>query len=118
MQLAGIVLTALGSSAIDILDLAGVRQVLDAMDGHPVRHVELETRGVYAIVRHPLYFGWVLLVFGTPVMTGTRLTFAIVSTAYLALAIPFEERSLVDVFGDSYRAYQRRTRFRMIPGLW
>jgi protein-S-isoprenylcysteine O-methyltransferase Ste14 len=80
--------------------------------------VPLETTGLYALVRHPLYFAWVLLVFGAPHMTGTRLAFALVSTAYLALAVPLEERSLIRVFGDEYRAYQRKVRWRMVPGLY
>ncbi|HTI39531.1 MAG TPA: methyltransferase [Vicinamibacterales bacterium] len=117
-QIAGILLTVRGSSAIDVLDLAGIRPVIDARRHTPPRHVPLETRGVYGLVRHPLYFGWALIVCGAPTMTGTRAVFAIVSTLYLAIAIPLEERALIHVFGDAYRTYQERTRWRMIPGLW
>ena len=84
----------------------------------PVPHVPLQTHGVYGFVRHPVYFAWVLMVIGTPHMTMTRLTFAVISTAYLAIAIPFEERGLLDVFGSEYREYQKRVRWRMIPGLY
>jgi protein-S-isoprenylcysteine O-methyltransferase Ste14 len=118
VQMLGLLLTVQGSAAIDVLDLAGIRQVLDARSARSRRHVPLETRGVYAFVRHPLYFGWALFVFGAPDMTATRLVFAIVSTAYLVLAIPLEERSLIAVFQDEYRAYQARTRWRMFPGIW
>jgi protein-S-isoprenylcysteine O-methyltransferase Ste14 len=55
---------------------------------------------------------------GTPLMTGTRLSFAATSTLYLLLAIPFEERSLEDTFGEAYRAYRQRVRWRMLPGLY
>jgi protein-S-isoprenylcysteine O-methyltransferase Ste14 len=51
-------------------------------------------------------------------MTLTRFSFAVISTAYLALAIPFEERSLVEVFGEEYDAYSRRVRWRMLPGIY
>ena len=51
-------------------------------------------------------------------MTATRLTFAVISTAYLALAIPWEERSLVRTFGPAYTAYQTQVRWRMLPGLY
>lgn len=118
IQAAGIVLTIRGSSAIDMLDLAGVRPVLDARGGASPKHVPLMTTGLYGFVRHPLYFAWVLLVFGAPEMTGTRLTFAIISTVYLAIAIPFEERSLVTLFGPAYRKYQETVRWRMIPFLY
>jgi protein-S-isoprenylcysteine O-methyltransferase Ste14 len=117
-QLAGLLLIAVGSAALDQLALAGIRQVLDARSGRTSEHVPLKTNGAYRLVRHPLYFGWTLLVFGAPDMTGTRAVFAIVSTLYLAIAIPFEERSLVDVFGEAYRRYQRVTRWRMLPGIW
>ena len=74
--------------------------------------------GVYRLVRHPLYFAWALMVFGAPTMTATRATFAVISTLYLALAIPWEERSLVDVFGSDYEQYRQRVRWRMIPFLY
>lgn len=113
VQIAGIVLTFLGSRALDVLDLAGVRAVLPRRSAAP-----LITSGVYGIVRHPLYFGWVLLVFGTPHMTATRAIFAVVSTAYLAIAIPWEERGLVTTFGPAYEQYRRRVRWRMLPGIY
>jgi protein-S-isoprenylcysteine O-methyltransferase Ste14 len=58
------------------------------------------------------------MVFGTPAMTATRAAFALISTAYLALAIPLEERSLVHTFGEEYESYRRRVRWRMIPFLY
>jgi protein-S-isoprenylcysteine O-methyltransferase Ste14 len=118
IQAIGLIVTARGSARLDVLDLAGVRPLLRRRDGAGADHVPLETRGLYGFVRHPLYFGWVLLTWGTPHMTATRLVFAAVSTAYLALAIPFEERALVDVFGERYRAYQQRVRWRMLPGIY
>jgi protein-S-isoprenylcysteine O-methyltransferase Ste14 len=118
IQLLGLVLTIRGAAAVDALDLAGVRPVLHAALGTVPVHVPLETRGLYGFVRHPLYFAWVLLVVGAPVMTATRATFAVVSTVYLALAIPWEERSLVEVFGEDYEEYQRKVRWKMIPGIY
>ena len=118
VQTAGIALTYRGSAALDVLDLAGVRQVRTADGENPPQHTALETGGVYGIVRHPIYLGWVLLVFGTPTMTATRLTFAAISTAYLAIAVPWEERSLVEVFGADYEAYRRRVRWRIVPGIY
>jgi methanethiol S-methyltransferase len=118
LQSAGIALTAAGSAAVDALDLAGIRGVGSTRGGMAARPPALETRGVYALVRHPLYLGWVLFVFGAPHMTATRFVFAVVSTAYLALAIPWEERSLLRVYGAEYEAYRRRVRWRMLPGVY
>jgi protein-S-isoprenylcysteine O-methyltransferase Ste14 len=114
-QLAGVALTLIAGSNMDFLDLAGVRQIHAAERGEPPAHVALQTRGLYGFVRHPLYFAWVLLVCGAPTMTATRATFAAISTAYLALAIPWEERSLVRLFGPAYEDYRRYVRWRMIP---
>lgn len=118
LQLLGVLLTIRSSARLDVLDLAGVRPVLEAEHRAPSDHVPLETRGAYRFVRHPLYFGWVLLVFATPGMTMTRFVFAAVSSLYLAIAIPFEERSLIQTFGPEYRAYQQRVRWRLIPGIY
>lgn len=118
VQLAAIFLTARSSARLDVLDLAGVRPFLTSRACEAPRHIPLVTTGLYGFVRHPLYFAWMLLVFGAPRMTMTRLTFAVLSTGYLAIAIPFEERALVGVFGEEYREYQRRVRWRMIPGAY
>ena len=117
-QIAGVALTLVAGNNMDFLDLAGVRQVQRTRLGGSPSHVALQTRGLYGFVRHPLYFAWVLVVFGTPDMTGTRATFASISTAYLALAIPWEERDLVELFGPGYEAYRRQVRWRMIPFLY
>lgn len=118
LQVSGLVLTLRGASAVDFLDLAGVRPVLLAARGSVPSHVPLATSGVYGFVRHPLYFAWVLLLFGAPSMTATRASFAVVSTLYLAAAIPWEERSLVEAFGPEYEAYRRKVRWRMVPGIY
>jgi protein-S-isoprenylcysteine O-methyltransferase Ste14 len=118
IQIAGVVVTFMASRAIDVLDLAGVRPLQLARSGGTPLHVPLETSGVYGLVRHPIYFGWALLVLAAPTMTATRAVFAIVSCLYLAIAIHWEERSLVDTFGASYEAYRRRVRWRMIPGIF
>lgn len=113
VQLAGFVLTILAARALDVWELAGVRQVLPHKPA-----VVLKTDGLYGFVRHPLYFSWVLLVFGAPEMTMTRLSLAAISTLYLATAIPFEERGLIETFGPGYASYREQVRWRMFPGIW
>jgi len=114
LQLAGLVVTGLASRQIDVFDLAGLRQAA----GLPAPDVPLVTTGLYRFVRHPIYFGWLLMVWPVPHMTATRLLFSVVSTLYLALAIPWEERGLVRQFGDDYTAYASRVRWRMAPYLY
>ena len=111
-QFAGIILTLAAARIVGVWELAGVTQ-----PDH-TRPIEFRKAGPFAIVRHPIYLGWVLMVFATPMMTSSRLLFAVVSTAYLIAAIPFEERSLIEAFPDKYRVYQQQMRWRLIPGIW
>lgn len=110
IQLAGVWLIAQSVRAIDPLELAGIRGpgTLTGGDG-------LQIGGPYALVRHPVYLGWILALFAHPHMTGDRLAFAVISTAYLLAAVPLEERSLAAAFGAAYDEYRRRVRWRVIP---
>jgi methanethiol S-methyltransferase len=108
VQLTGVWLIARSVRAINALELAGIREP-NASEG------ELQTGGVYRLVRHPLYFGWVLIVFGTAHVTGDRLAFAVLTTIYLLIAMPWEERSLEREFGPAYQRYKERVRWRIVP---
>ena len=112
IQLIGVGLTLRAARVVGVWELAGVRQ-----PDH-TRPVEFSASGPFAIVRHPIYLGWVLIVFATPVMTTSRFEFAVVSTAYLIAAIPLEESSLLEAFPEKYRAYQRQMPWRLIPKVW
>ena len=111
-QLLGIALTIAAARQVGVWELAGIKQP------DPNRPIAFSATGAFSIVRHPIYLGWVLIVFATPTMTTSQLEFAVVSTLYLVAAIPFEEASLVDAFGEKYRTYQRLQRWRLIPGVW
>jgi protein-S-isoprenylcysteine O-methyltransferase Ste14 len=110
VQLYGAWLIAQSVRGIDALELAGIRR--------QTARGPLQVRGPYAFVRHPLYFGWVLAVFAAAHMTGDRLAFAAITTLYLLLAIPWEERSLVRSFGDDYLRYTREVPWRIIPFIY
>lgn len=109
------VMTLRAAARIDPLHLAGVRQVMPA---RPTEGADLSASGGYAFVRHPIYLAWLLLVWPSPVMTGTRLTFAAISTLYLVIAIPLEERDLARTFGPAYEDYRQRVRWRLLPGIY
>ena len=102
-------LTVLASTFfIDHFDLFGLRQVylyLRAKDPSPIA---FRTPGLYRYVRHPLYLGWLLVFWSAPTMTVAHLVFALATTAYILVAIQFEERDLTHAYGDAYRKYRER----------
>ena len=120
LQLAGVWLSLRGAAVIDGLELAGIRQVLTPKSQSPnaKSQPEFKTKGPYGWVRHPIYLGWVLLVFGVGTMTMTRLVFAVVSSVYILIAIPFEERTLRAHSEGAYDDYIRRVPWKLIPGVF
>lgn len=93
---------------IDHFDLFGLRQVWLFWRGRPYAYPRFSTPGLYRHIRHPLYVGWFLAFWATPRMTVAHLFFAVMTTAYILIAIGFEERDLEDAHGTEYAEYRRR----------
>ena len=104
----GWVLVLVSTFLINHFDLFGLRQVWLQLIGRPYTNLKFGTPGPYKLVRHPLYLGWLFCFWATPTMTGTHLLFAFVTTAYILVAIQFEERDLVKSLGDDYRRYREQ----------
>jgi methanethiol S-methyltransferase len=120
LQLVAMSLTVVAARGIGVFHLAGIAQVLSPARARGVTRdpVKLDETGLYGVVRHPIYLGWLFFVWPTPTMNGTRLLFAALSSAYLVLAVPLEERDLRATFGAAYTAYAKRVRWRIIPYLY
>ncbi|MHC4947110.1 MAG: methanethiol S-methyltransferase [Planctomycetota bacterium] len=105
----GFVIVLLSTVLIDHFDLFGVRQVLMYLEKERYTHVPFTERSLYRLVRHPLMLGFIIAFWCTPHMTAGHLLFAIVTTAYMLVAIRIEERDLVRFLGDDYLDYRQRT---------
>jgi protein-S-isoprenylcysteine O-methyltransferase Ste14 len=92
---------------INHFDLFGLRQVWLHLRGRPYTALTFTTPGPYRYVRHPLYVGWLLAFWATPTMTVAHLVFAVMTTAYILIAIRFEEHDLVEAHPD-YAEYRRQ----------
>ena len=95
------------------LSLSGLKSLLNEQHSN-----ELIITGIHRHVRHPLYLGTFAFIWGLWLLLPTRsllITNAII-TAYTLIGIGFEEKKLVDEFGEQYRRYQQ-TVPRLLPGL-
>ena len=115
VQAVGVWLTLQSAAILDIRELAGIQQAGGASGAS---EMEFRTSGPYGWVRHPIYTGWFLLVFAASPMTMTRLVFAVVSCAYLVVAIPFEERSMRASTPGAYERYMAQVRWKLFPRIY
>jgi protein-S-isoprenylcysteine O-methyltransferase Ste14 len=101
---------------IDTLRFLGIRQALAYFTGEPLPlpPEQMSLGGVYALVRHPLYFFSLLVLWCLPTMHAATLGFNIGSTLYFVFGSLLEERKLVKQFGEPYVVYQQRVSW-MIP---
>ena len=95
-------------------ELFGLRQVWLQFRGRAYAPLPFKTPTVYRWVRHPLYVAWLLTFWATPTMTVTHLLFALMTTAYILIAIQLEERDLVAALPE-YADYRKRVPM-LLPG--
>jgi protein-S-isoprenylcysteine O-methyltransferase Ste14 len=103
----GWLLVLVATFQINHFDLFGLRQVWLHFRGVPYSPLKFRTPVLYRFVRHPLYVGWFCAFWFTPTMTAAHLLFAVVTGAYMLVAIQLEERNLVDHL-PGYADYRRR----------
>lgn len=111
----------------DVLVMIGYGVIFLALreNSHASRIVEVEpgqkvvTSGPYAVVRHPLYLGVLLMHICTPPALGSwwAMIPALLIVPVLVARIGHEE-SLLERDLEGYREYRARTRYRLVPGLW
>jgi protein-S-isoprenylcysteine O-methyltransferase Ste14 len=103
----GFFIVLVATFLINHFDLFGMRQVWLYLRGREYTPLRFKTPLFYKYVRHPLYVGWLLAFWAAPTMTVAHLVFAVMTTAYILIAIRFEERDLITMHGEHYVRYRR-----------
>jgi protein-S-isoprenylcysteine O-methyltransferase Ste14 len=107
LSLFGWLLVLLSTFLINHFELFGLQQAWFHARDREAERPALRQPLLYKWVRHPLYLGFFLAFWATPEMTAGHLLLAAGVSVYMLIAIRYEERDLVDYFGEDYEAYRR-----------
>lgn len=105
---AGWLIVLTSTFMIDHFDLSGLKQVYSHLTKRHSPPAGFMKTGFYRLVRHPIMTGFFIAFWATPHMTTGHLLFALVTTAYIVIAVlHLEEKDLIAGIGEDYLAYKR-----------
>lgn len=96
------------SLLLDYMEVLGVRKILRRIKGVLAKPPEIALKGPYRYCRHPVYIATIAALWIGPVMTYSRLEFAILGTVYILIGTCLEEMTARAEIGDAYELYQAR----------
>lgn len=108
MFLTGATIVLWSTFMINHWQLFGLSQAWHAFKGTKMEDMRFAEPALYKYSRHPLYLGMLIVFWATPTMTLGHLIFGAVWTAYVFIGIGYEERDLMNHFGDRYMDYMKR----------
>jgi protein-S-isoprenylcysteine O-methyltransferase Ste14 len=98
----------LSTFLINHFELFGLQQAWFHWRGRQAEPPKFRTPLFYKWIRHPLYLGFFLAFWATPEMTAGHLLLAAGVSVYMLIAIRYEERDLIDLFGKDYEDYREQ----------
>ena len=104
----GILFLVASTFVINHFELFGLQQAYHNLKGKIAASQSFKEVLFYKYTRHPIYLGFVLILFSAPHMSMTRLTLAVGLLIYMFIGIAYEERDLLENFGDTYQSYKNR----------
>ena len=107
----GLILLIVGVLQTDTLSFVGLSQLFAEE-----KPSALVTRGLYRLVRHPLYTAGLMILWLSPSASVNSFTLYLGATVYILVGAYFEERKLLREFGQAYAEYKSKTPM-LIPGL-
>jgi protein-S-isoprenylcysteine O-methyltransferase Ste14 len=108
ISLAGWLFVLISTFLLDHFELLGLSQAYSNLTGTEIQSSKFKTPGFYKFVRHPIYLGFTVAFWATPIMTTAHLLFAVGTLGYTLVGIFLEEKDLVAIFGDEYKKYKSK----------
>jgi protein-S-isoprenylcysteine O-methyltransferase Ste14 len=98
----------LSTFLINHFELFGLQQAWFHARGREASRPEFRQPLFYRWIRHPLYLGFFMAFWAAPEMTAGHLLLAGGMSVFMLIAIQYEEKDLVALFGKDYEDYRQR----------